>query len=296
MKHQHEFETYLKSMFPSDYDVEVHLKNVRYYNEWLEANHIIDILNAPTTDILAYIKFTQSIGTKTGTLNTRLNSFRKYYDCMIKLGYITKNPALNINIRGQESKVVANPLDAIALNTLYENFASFLDNRPKPLRIKLNVDEFTKQKYKLIISLMIYQGLDVGELNRLCVSDVNVKVETIYVASKSRRNSRTLKLESSQSFLFYQYLQSLPSTQENLFGTNVEQCLRYSLPCLRGLQPKLINAEHIRQSRIMVWVSTEKLLEAQYLIGHVYVSSTEHYQQQDITGLVNQINMIDLFK
>lgn len=143
---------------------------------------------------------------------------------------------------------------------------------------------------------MIYQGLDSGELNRLCVTDVNLKNGTIYIASKVRRNSRVLKLEASQMFLLYPYLQSVPTTQEKLFNTTVEQCLRYSLECLKGIQPKLINAEHIRQSRIMVWVSTLKLLEAQYLIGHRFVSSTENYQQQDTTELVNEINTLHLFK
>ena len=213
MNNKLEFESYLKNMFPSDKDVQIHVRNVSYFNDWLETNYSSDIRHVSTNDILAYVQHLQITDIKIGTINTRLNGLRKYYTCLIKLGYINRNPALNIYIQGKQQKVVHNPLDSIALNELYSNFEAFLDTRPKPLRIKAKADNFTKLKYKLAISLMIFQGLDRGELDSLHVVDFNATKGTLYINSKANRNSRTLKLESLQMFLFYQYLQAISTSQ-----------------------------------------------------------------------------------
>lgn len=296
MYKEQEFESYLKERFTLDEDVLIHLKNVSYFNDWVFASNLPDLLQVNTNDVFDYAKHLQRNVIKIGTINNRLYSLRKYYDCLIKLREINRNPASGVYIKDHKNKVVINPLSSNSLHDLYQSFESFLDARPKPLRIKADADNFSKLKYKLIISLMVYQGLDAGELNRLNVHDIDVGKGTIYIASKARRNSRGLKLEACQLFLCYQYLQSLPATQEKLFKENVEQCLRYSIPCLKGLNPQVKNAEHIRQSRIMVWVSTLKLLDARYLIGHKFVSSTEGYQAQDTTELVDEINTLHLFK
>ncbi len=92
MKKEKEFEAYLKENFAFDYDVQQHLNNVGYFSDWLIMNEFGDIVRAVTATILAYVTYLQSISIKTGTLNNRLNSLRKYYDCMIQLGYIQRNP------------------------------------------------------------------------------------------------------------------------------------------------------------------------------------------------------------
>ena len=104
-----------------------------------------------------------------------------------------------------------------------------------------------------------------------------------------------MKLESFQIFPMIQYLQLLPEQQEKLFSIKVQTSMNDLLGYLKGIEPLIRNAEHIRQSRIMVWVSTLNIREAQYCIGHKYVSSTESYSQQDISELVEEINKIHLF-
>jgi integrase/recombinase XerD len=295
MKKETEFKAYLESKCKLDYDVQEHIKNVNYFNDWLKANLMSDIIRVTTIILYQYVKYLQETSIKVGTINIRLNSLRKYYACMIKLGYITRNPALSINIGGTVKKVVEHPLSDIELNNLAQNFNVFMDAKPKPINIKSNIDKLTKQRYKLIVSLMVYQGLDTGELDRLYVSNIDIKNYTIYVASRNRRNNRTLKLEVSQVLEFYNYLQSLPADQEKLFSISAQSTMNYLLGYLKGVEPKLKNAEHIRQSRIMVWVSTLKLLDAKERIGHKFVSSTERYQLQDTTEIVDEINRLHLF-
>jgi site-specific recombinase XerD len=296
MKKKKEFENYLEQRFALDYEVQQHLNNTSYFNDWLNVNQSSDLIRTTTSTILSYVKHLQTIPIRTGTINSRLNSLRKYYDCMIKLGYIHRNPASGIHIGRQESKVVENPLSNDTLNNLYKGFESFVDTRPLPYNRKQEEHVFVNLRYKLIVSLMIYQGLDTGELDKLRITDIDATKGTIYIASKSRRNSRVLKLEATQILPMYQYLQLLPSTQDKFFGISVRYCMGYILKYIQGIEPQVRNAEHLRQSRMIIWVSTLKLREAQYQIGHKFVSSTEGYFLQDTTELVDEINRLHLFR
>jgi len=296
MKKKKEFEIYLNKKFTCDYTVQQHIGNVTYFNDWLKTNSMFDIIRTTASVILLYVKYLQAVPIKTGTINTRLNSLRKYFDCMIKLGYIARNPSLTIHVKGRENKVVENPLSSDTLNNLHQQFELFLDAKPKPINIKSEADTFSKQRKKLILSLMIYQGLDTGELNNLCVTDFNANKGTIYIASKNRRNSRVLNLEPFQILPFLEYLKFLPATQEKVFTIRISDFMTFILSCIKGIEPQVRNAEHIRQSRIMIWVSTLNLREAQYRIGHKFVSSTEQYLQQNTTELVEEINTLHLFR
>jgi site-specific recombinase XerD len=296
MKKKKEFKNYLKQQFRHDYEVQQHVNSVGYFNDWLNLNQMNDLIRSSTSMILSYVKYLQTKSIKTRTINARLNSLRKYFDCIMKLGYIGRNPALGINIGKSEKKVVENPLSATTLNELYRSFELHLDTKPLPFNMKQERQIQVHSRYKLIVSLMIYQGLDTGEIDRLSISDVNTSKGTIYIASKARRYSRVLNLEASQILPMYQYLQSLPSTQDKLFEIDVRSCMGYIIEYIKGIEPQVSNAEHIRQSRMIIWVSTLKLREAQYQIGHKFVSSTEGYFLQDTTELVDEINRLHLFR
>jgi len=296
MKYEKEYISYLQKQFAKDNHVMRHVQTMCYFNGWLIANQIIDLVHINVNDVLKYVDYLTAKNIKVTTINVRLNSIRKFYDCLIKLGHITKNPALNLHIGRKLQKVVETPLNAIVLDNLYQSFETYLDQRPQPSNIGAKHFEIANQRFKLIVSILIYQGLDTGELDRLHVCDCDLKKGTIYISGKGRRNSRVLKLETFQILPLIQYLQMIPPTQEKLFDINVQKSMNYILNYLKGFEPMVKNAEHIRQSRILIWVSTLNVREAQYNIGHKYVSSTESYCQQNTKELVDEINMIHLFK
>ena len=296
MKKEKEFKTYLENKFTIDNNVNEHLANVNYFNDWFKQNSMRDIIRTTTAVIMAYVSYLQNTGIMVGTINNRLNSLRKYFDCMIKLGHISKNPAANIYIKGAIEKVVENPLSETTLNEVYQKFIVLMDSSTKSRYVGSVAHKLTKERYKLMLSLFIYQGLDTGEVDRLKIVDVDLNNQTIYVGGNRRRNSRILKLESLQVIPFYQYLQSLPAGQEKLFDINAQQMSYYVLAFVKGIEPQVKNIEHIRQSRMIIWISTLKLREAQYKIGHRYVSSTERYFVQNTSELVDEINTLHLFK
>lgn len=296
MRKEKAFKEYLDKKFADDKVVYNHIRNLSYFSDWSKLMRINNMLTMTKKNVLEYVKYSLTKPIKNHTINIRLNSIRKYYDCMIELGYIIKNPAAGIYIGIREEKVLQNPFTEMALNELYERFESYLNNRPKSINVKQEKVDLTNIRYKLILSLLVYQGLDTGEIDRLNVSDIDIKKRTINAAAIPRRKSRILALESIQLLTLYEYVQSLPANQEKLFNIRVHDAMSSILKLLKGLEPQLRNAEHLRQSRIMVWVGKLPIREAQYRIGHKYVSSTENYANQDISKLGDEISKLHLFR
>ena len=71
-------------------------------------------------------------------------------------------------------------------------------------------------KHKVVISLLIYQGLTSAEIIRLTVDDVDLERGEVYIKGSRKLNERTLKLKQNQILLFYKYLQNI-ILYKNLF-------------------------------------------------------------------------------
>lgn len=295
-KYKNQFQAYLENLSHVDEFVNEHVREIRMFVEWLVSVGIQDVIRITTANVFEYMDYQKEIGNAQGTKNRKLNSLRKYYDCLFQLGHITRNPALGIHIGKRQKKVVESPLSDIQLHQLYVDACEHFDTRAKALNYKDETFEAINQRNKLIVSLMVYQGMDSGELDRLTVDDVNPSKGTIYIASSGRRKQRVLKMEASQTIPLYEYLRNVSPNQTKLFDICIQQSMDYLLKTLKGIQPLIRNAEHIRQSRILVWVGKLDIRTAQYQIGHKYVSSTEKYQVQNTDDLVEELNRIHLFK
>jgi hypothetical protein len=90
-------------------------------------------------------------------------------------------------------------------------------------------------------------------------------------------------------------LDSLPSDQEKLFTTNLQNGLQYILEELRGLNPKVQNLRHIRASVLMNWIQNHGMRKAQYMIGYRYATSTKSYEVQDVKDLSELMETTHLF-
>jgi len=295
-KYYTEFKTYLETLTHVDTCVNDHLSELRLFSAWLDSKSIKDIVRVRRSDIYDYMTYQQELGNQQGTQNRKLNSLRKYYDCMIDLGHIERNPASGIYIGKRKQKVVENPLSNVELNNLFQNISTYFETRQKARNYKTEVFESINKRDTLIVSLMVFQGLDTGELDRLTVEDVNVKKGTIYIGSSGRREARVLRLDTSQTIPFYEYLLQLQPSQTKLFSIRVRSYMFDLLKKIRAIEPKVKNAEHIRQSRIIAWVSDLDIRTAQYQIGHRFVSSSEKYLLQNTDDLVEELNKIHLFK
>ena len=195
---------------------------------------------------------------------------------------------IGIKVQGIKRKILYHNFQPHELHNIYNSFK----------------DETLKgRRDKVILGLLIYQGLRTEELGRLETNHIKLREGQIDVPGGKRRNGRLLNLEPHQVMEMYDYiLQVRPeilkiSSQETdaLFvspkgGNEVSNFMSRLMARLKKNHPQLVNAQQIRASVITKWLRMYNLREVQYLSGHRFISSTESFMENEMEGLKEEIN------
>jgi site-specific recombinase XerD len=59
---------------------------------------------------------------------------------------------------------------------------------------------------------------------------------------------------------------------------------------LKGINPQIQNAAHIRASVILHWLRQHNKRQVQYMAGHKSITSTEKYAVQELETLTDQLS------
>lgn len=166
------------------------------------------------------------------------------------------------------------------------------------------------RRNKVMLGLLIYQGIRTEELGRMTTKEVKLREGKIDVIGSRKNNGRLMQLESHQVMDMYDYmlqvrpeiLQMEPKRKnqqkqetEQLFigeGGNCYSISNFMIQLMikvRKINPSVQNSKQIRASVITKWVKMYNLRKAQYLAGHRYISTTESYLQNDMEGLKEEI-------
>jgi integrase/recombinase XerD len=286
------YESYLIDLEHTDKVVHGHLYNLSVFEKWCEQMQVEKEF-ITRNGILSYVQFMQHNEFKIGSQNVILNSLEKYFDFLRKEQVITQNPIKGFRVRNDVKKVVKDPLSEVELMQLYKDYEQYINAKPKhafyPQRDSVNL------RMKLVLSLIVFQGLHTGELDKLTIQDVNPSEGTIYIPSLTKSDSRVIELNPCQIIPFYEYLNSLPPSQEKLFKENIQASNYYIIQELKGINPIVRNVQHLRQSVLINWIKQYGVYKAKYMIGHRYVSSTEKYEIQDTTDLAELMETTHLF-
>jgi integrase/recombinase XerD len=143
------------------------------------------------------------------------------------------------------------------------------------------------ERSKVILGLMIWQGVHSGELKKMETTHVQLNEGIVYIPGTTRSNGRELKLSVAQIIPLHAYINSLPQTQTKLFDCNAYNIVARITEELKGINPIIKNAQHIRASVIFHWLKMYDKRQVQYMIGHKWISSTERYEQQNLDSLTD---------
>jgi len=240
-------------------------------------------------DLVLYIKHLRKTdGTR--LINRKLGAIRKYYEYLKTTGTVQTNIATGLHVKGARKEVLHDLPEKSTLEALYNSY------RATNLRTQRN---------KVILGLLIYQGLTTGELHRLEKIHLRLREGKIDVPGTRSSNGRTLALEARQIIELQEYItQTRPQIIKNLKGekehnpktghqlfiseqgsVNIKPVLLHLFRELRKEYPQIRNATRIRQGVIAYWLKTRGLREVQYMAGHRHVSSTERYRTDDLEAL-----------
>ena len=146
---------------------------------------------------------------------------------------------------------------------------------------------------KIIIGLIIYQGLDRNGVFKLKIDDLDLVNGKIKVGSSLRKNDRVLDLKSHQILLFYDYI------KENYLGKDlfpsfgqenkIRKLLEELLLDLKKQNGDVINLRQLRYSCYGVWIKRFGVRKAQYFAGFKKPSSIQKYQNLDLEDLKGDV-------
>lgn len=280
------FECYLREENLTQSTIKEHVNNLQRFIVWAKQHHYSSVDRLTYTELLGFVQDLKKRKIGTASVNNRLNSLRKYYEFLKSEGILDVNPARRLHIRGEIKKVVHQPLTYSELEELYYHYTAPRTDYREEKSKKVH------QRNGILLGLMIWQALHSGEVEKIELSHVNLLEGTIYIPSTKRSNSRELKLEARQVVALHGYIsESEFKADENsmirLFDCHGHAVFSRLAKELKGINGQIKSALHIRASVILHWLRMYDKRTVQYMIGHKWINSTEHYQMQELSTLTD---------
>lgn len=240
-------------------------------------------------ELLDYIGHLQSLEKSTYTINRTLQTISHYYRYK-KL----EDVAFGVRVRGTTQGVVGKLFTAEELVKIYESYEQIKDS------------VYYHYTDKLVLGLIVFQGLELGELERLELRDIDLEKGTLQAPSMRFRQPRVLSLDARQILAWQTYLRDVRPGLTNVYGdeslsekllapqADVRDRIHHQLKrlservkaqALEKLDLKIKKLGQLRQSRIAIWVELYGLRKAQYLSGLRNVMSVERYQKSKLEDL-----------
>jgi len=249
---------------------------------------VTDPKTATYSQILAYIGERRKHYKNTSSVACTLHAIKHYYSYLVATGQRRDNPARSIRLRDKQRR-------EIQLQDLF--------TAPELERLMERTERYQllKNRNKIILSLLIYQGLTNGDIVGLGLEDVDLKEGTVYIKSGGKTNSRTLKLKAKQMYFLLQYLNEdrpklLKENTNRLIISKLGRAetgegINYLIETSKHLfLSRNLNPKTIRQSVIANLLKQGKDLRlVQVFAGHKYPSATEKYKQSHLEELKNQV-------
>ena len=240
------------------------------------------------SDVMDFVKRRQRMGVGTRTINGELNTLRKYFNYLILEGLKGDNPAVGLIVKGAKKNTLYNLISQEKLEEIYKNQTYDL---PKDCR------------NKVILGLLIYQGLSIEELKRVNTFNIDIEEGVLTVPEGAKSNGRTITLLSKQLMPIMQYLgykrqQLNPEKAERLnqliISEGSDDKITASLATIkRNLKkqyPEFQSWLQLRASVISQKVTPSNLRQMQYYFGFKYIDSVERYLEQSVDDLREELD------
>jgi site-specific recombinase XerD len=287
----------LKKYSPATVDTTI--RTVEYFREWAESENIFEIEELSYSDAMGFIKWSSKHGASQKTIANYLNHVRKFYQFLISEEVVKENPVAHIKVQGIKRKVYYDVFTTEELETLYQQYPTTIQHEEGKMLPPQAKNILSRRRNKVILSLLVHQGLRVEEIAALKLQDLQLREGKITVHAQRRTAARTMQLQSHQVYELMDYLhevrkQMLSEATDKVFfnlqgGENFYGITQGLLKVLRQINSRIKNIDQIRASVITAWLRIYDLRKVQYLAGHKYVSSTEAYKANVIDELQDDI-------
>jgi integrase/recombinase XerD len=274
---------------------------VEYFSRWAISANVTELEEICYQDAMMFINWSSKHGASQKTIANYLLHIRKFYDFLMSEGTVKENPVAHIKVQGIKRKVYHDILNTDELQQLYQNYPTTIEHEPGKQIPPQQKNIISRKRNKVILSLLIYQGLRVEEVAAINLQDLQLREGKITVHAQRRTAARVMKIESHQVYELMDYIHETRkeflqsgATSSKLFlqwndSDNFHNITQSMLKHLRTINNRIKNCDQIRASVITQWIKQYDLRKVQYLAGHKYVSSTEEYKANNIDELQDDI-------
>lgn len=283
--------------------IRIKTNHAGWFLRWLEKEQL-QPENTGYNDMISFIGYCKQEGESNKLINNKLLSARNYYTYLKKQGQSTINPAAGLYLKGEKQKIPSNITSYPELENLYATY---------------NTETLRQKRNKVILGLLIYQGISAGELAKLGPGHLKLKEGNIYIPGTRKRNSRQLELKPFQILELQEYVNETrleiiaqinkpkPARKPGKINKNklnellfvsingsheIKSSIRHLFREIRKTRPEFISAKQLRASVIAHWLKNYNLRQVQYMAGHKYVSSTEYYQLDNLESLQEKLEKL----
>ena len=277
------FNDYLESKNYRPRTVERYLREHATVIDWLTEFRLKES-SVTYPDVLQLIRIQKARSRNRAMINHLLRAARLYFDYLTETQRVTDNPFVGVHIKGATRRLPHDLYEWEVLESFYTDYS---------------ITDAISHRNKVILGILIYQAVTMGELERLACSDLLLSEGKLRVAGSPNSNGRTLALDASQIILLQEYQNDIREqllktirhkrkrkaiTDQLFFGSEGGSVHARLWTFLKRLDPGLTTMK-IRESVITYWLKTKDIRIVQYMAGHKYVSSTERYKEASMEEL-----------
>lgn len=309
-----DFTAYLQSKNHSTSTQKAYIRNVNLFLSWYDK----EVINCTKKDVLKYLEYLQTQKQQDNiTRRNSLIAINHYFTFLAKNEQVTSNPTALIKIRGTHKQQLYRTYTAEELQTIYDNFYTvYVQNYddshiPKNQRTQCFL---SRQRNFIMLGFLINQGLATNELQKLHITDIDINKGTVTITGSKKSNERKLHLHPAQTGALIHYINNirpqffsycnesdklfftLPESSKQKTATiNLMHVFKPLTKQVKAIDANLLNFKQVRSSVITAWLKIHGLRKAQYMAGHKYISTTERYLPNEITGLIDDISKFNPF-
>ena len=295
------YKSYLAQKGYSKKTIEGNLYSVGQLEQWLQKEQN-SLEECSYNDLVAYVQSLKG-KVKQKTIELYLTKVSHYFEYLKAEGKRTNNPVNQITVQGIQRQELHEILSKQELEALFHDYEVYENDHPNKHNHWFNNQQVSQKRNKVIIGLIVHQGLNTAALTNLQTTDLQLREGKIHIPGSRKSNARTLKLQADQilDLMEYQHVtreellrQSSKESEQLLISSGQSQKLYNTLQCLlkqlKRINPKVTSIRQLRASVITYWLKNYNLREVQYMAGHRYVSSTEAYLINDLDDLQEEVS------
>ena len=266
----------------SDNTLQSYRRDILQYEDYVEKNRL-NYAKVKEDDIRKYLEYLHGIGKKTSTISRSLASIRSFYQFLLRVRKIKKDPTEKIESPNIEKK---------APSVLTAKEVELLLEQPKDIDLKGTRD-------KAMLEFAYATGMRVTEIISLNIDDVNL--EEGYVVCKNGNKQRNIPLGTISLNALKEYITDarkvmIKNEKEQSLFVNVNggrltrqgfwKIVKYykeQAHIEKDITPHVLRhsfATHLLQNGA-------DLKSIQTMLGHSDISSTQVYMQFQDEGLKN---------